>query len=303
MVIGSIREGFELANRNIPVVFFRLAVSVINIIAFFIFVGLPVFAAVAYFGFDIGHVRDMFPPMLEDPVQMFSHYRTVLACLGLSFIGYSFFVFATWIYSLGGTLGVLRASAADKNYRAGLSSFLKEANRNFPPLFRLFLAESAIIVLFCMIVIVVEGGIIISMQGIAWLETFPEILFGSFLLMVSVVFVLVVLFIYIMFMMCSAVVMAFDGGGVSEALGRTVGFLKKAPEAFLFTSLLFISVIAVNVLAFNLKVTFALLLGGFVLSVMIAVLQNYLAVIVWSSLTAYYMAWTRDPASFSDFEI
>ncbi len=137
MMIECIKEGFHLANRNYQLVFLRIIVVIINFISLLFFLGLPIIVAVAYMGFDLSHAVDLLPDLMENPFDLLSKYLGLVFLIGISFIFYLTFVSTIILYSLGGTLGVLRNSAVNIQYRFSLSSFFKEANNIFS---RAFLA-------------------------------------------------------------------------------------------------------------------------------------------------------------------
>ena len=192
MMLECIKEGFRLANRNYQLVFVRISVVIINFISLLLLLGLPMVAAVAYMGFDLSHAADLLPGIMEDPLNVMSKYLGLVFLIGISFIFYLLLVSTIILYSLGGTLGVLRNAAVNIQYKFSLSSFFREANNIFS---RLFWLVSILSIMFIALftVVILAGGVAAGfMQGFSWAETSLEVFLGSFVFLTAIAFGLII---------------------------------------------------------------------------------------------------------------
>ena len=308
-MLECIKEGFNIANKNLQLVFVRIVVTVINMVSFFIFLGIPVLFAIIYMGFDLAHAKDLLPFLIENPVKFVSRYMALIFLVGSSFVLYLTFVSILYLYSLGGTLGVLRASAVNIQYKFSLSSFFKEANRNFGRLFWLIslvsLGATVLFVAFAVSGVIIAAIIhVLAGGGGGILELF----FSSFI-MVSVTILSIIFFTAcLIFTGYSMVVSVMNGNGSMDCIKKTFDFLKQKPEAFLFYFILFAGSIIANGLFFFLKMPFnAVPVLGPVMNISLtlfsAVFQSYLALVIWSSLIIYYVKGTDYPVHSAVYEI
>lgn len=307
-MLECIKEGFNLANKNLQLVFVRIVVTIINLVSFFISLGIPVLFAIIYMGLDLAHAKDLLPFLMENPVSFVSRYMGLLFLVGSSFILYLIFVSILFLYSLGGTLGVLRTSAVNIQYKFSLSSFFKEANLNFVRLFWIIsLVSLGAMVLF--IAFTISGVIIAAIiQALAGGGGILELFFSSFI-MVSVIILSIIFFVAcLIFTGYSMVVSVMNGNGSMDCIKKTFDFLKQKPEAFLFYFILFAGSIIANGLFFVLKMPFnAVPVMGPVMNIALtlfsAIFQSYLALVVWSSLIIYYVKGTDYPVYSAAYEI
>jgi hypothetical protein len=306
-MIEYLKEGFHLANRNLHLVFIRIAATIINIIGLIVCFGLPLVVAVTYLSFDIAHAVNLLPYFMEKPYEFLSRYFGLIFFLGISIILYLLFVTIIIIYSLGGILGVLRDSAVSAQYTFSLSSFFREANRNFSRLFWLISLESFVFTILFIALLAAGAAVAGFPGGFSRAETLPEIFFSSFALMSVVVLSIIVLVISLAIMIISITVSTVEGAGAADTLRKTFDFLKKNPAAFFFTVILFAGVTAAHIGFVAVRVFYGVaplfIFGGIILSIISAVLQNYLAVIAWGCMVAYYIRATNYSSSARSYEI
>jgi hypothetical protein len=303
-MIECIKEGFHLANRNYQLVFLRIIVVIINFISLLFVLGLPIIAAVAYMGFDLSHAVDLLPDLMENPFNLLSKYLGLVFLIGISFIFYLMFVSTIILYSLGGTLGVLKNSAVNVQYRFSLASFFKEANNIFS---RLYWLVSILFLIFIALfaAVIISGGIVAGfMQGFSWSETTLEVFLGSFVFLSTIIFGIIIFFSWLIFTVYSFLCLVIEGKGSADTIKNTFNHLKKTPQAFLFFIILFAGAIAVNLVFFLIMIPLGMLpLVDIVLYLVSVVFQNYLAIVVWSALTVYYTKTANYPVSPATYDI
>ena len=304
MMIECIKEGFHLANRNYQLVFLRIIVVIINFISLLFVLGLPVIAAVAYMGFDLSHAVDLLPDLMENPFNLLSKYLGLVFLIGISFILYLMFVSVIILYSLGGTLGVLKNSAVNVQYRFGLASFFKEANNIFS---RLYWLISILFLIFIALfaAVIISGGIVAGfMQGFSWSETTLEVFLGSFVFLSTIIFGIIIFISGLIFTFYSILCLVIEEKGSADTIKNTFNYLKKTPQAFLFFIILFAGAVAINLVFFIIMIPLGMIpLVDIVLYLVNVVFQNYLAIVVWSALTVYYSKTANYPLNTTMYDI
>lgn len=304
MITECIKEGFKLANKNVQLVIISTVVSIINLVSFFVILGLPVVAALVYLGFDLAQARDMLPSILRDPSEFVSNFIGVIFLLVTSFVLYLAFTSVLYVYALGGTLGVLKDSAVNIQYEFSLASFFKEAKINLSRLMGLIsVVMLGVIVLF--IIFMITGGIAAAViNAVSKSRSMLEMFFSSFALLSIVVFSIVVVFAGLVFGVYSLVVLVTDGKGVVDSIGRTYNFLKQTPEALLFYLILIVGFIAANAVFFGIQIAVSVIpLFVPLVYIINTVFQSYLAIAVWSFLIVYYVKKSNYHARNAAYEI
>jgi hypothetical protein len=294
MITECIKEGFNLTNRNLPLVFVRIAVTIINLISIFIFLGIPVLVAVMYLGLDVAQTKNLLPLLSDNPFEFITKYLGLFFIIGISFMFYLIFVSTLLLYTLGGTLGILRNAAMDSQYRFNLSSFFMEANRNFFPLLRLISILLLGIILLLIAVGVLSGIGAAVVQFLSGAESTLKVFISSFITVSIVILGIIVFSISFVVIIYSIVTSVIERGGVLDSIKKTIGFLIKKPEAILFCILLFVGVVIINLVLFVLELPLGKIPGiGFgvdiILSLLSTVFHSYAAIVVWAALIAYYI--------------
>jgi len=304
MMLECIKEGFHLANRNYQLVFLRIIVAIINFISLLFFLGLPILAAVAYMGFDLSHAVDLLPDLMENPFNLLSKYLGLVFLIGMSFIFYLMFASTIILYSLGGTLGVLRNSAVNMQYRFSPASFFREANNVFSRLFWLVSILSLIFIVLFIAIILSAGVTAGFMQGFSWAETTLEVFLSSFVFLSTIIFGIIIFFSWLIFTVYSFLCLVIEGKGSADTIKNTFNHLKKTPQAFLFFFILFAGAVAINLVFFIIMIPLGMLpLVDIALYLVNVVFQNYLAIVVWSALTVYYSKTAESPLNTTMYDI
>ena len=304
MIVECLKEGVGLTNKNIKLVFVRIAATVIYITSFLIFLGAPVVAAVAYLGMDMTHAGDMLPFIFQDPLGFSAKYLGLVFLVGIAFILYLLFSSMVYFYVLGGIVGTLRNSAVSADCGSGMSVFFREAGKNFFPLFRLVSLLTIAFTLVLALFAVAAGVSVAFSQAFSASGPSLEVFLHSFVLMSVIVFALLFFIAGFVFAVYSTIVMIVEGLGAVDSMKGAAAFLKKKPAAFLFYLVLFICVIAVNLLFFVVRIPFEMvpLMGIFVFLVN-AFLQSYLVVAMWGCLIVYYLKSVGRPDENAAYEI
>ncbi len=209
---------------------------------------------------------------------------------------------------LGGVLGVLKNSAIYIQYRFSLSSFFKEANKNF---FRLFWLISLLFFVFVVaFVAFIFLGVIVAaiQQAFTGTESTLEIFFMSFVMISTVIFGIIVFFIGLVFIVNSIVVSVIEEGGAIDSIKKTVNLFIQKPQSFLFYIALIVGVIAANFVFYGVQISFNIIpIIGHLLTVVFylvnAFLHSYITIVVWSSIIVYYIKCINHPVYSTAYEI
>jgi hypothetical protein len=310
MIIESIKEGFDLTNRNWQLILIRVVVAMINLFLLILFIVIPFIIALLALGidWDINRAKDFLPSVLSNPSAVFSRYLGIVVLLITAFTLYLTVVSVIILYSFGGTLGVLRNSILNIKYKFSLSSFFYEAKNLFFPL--LWLLS---VVLLAITIIVIIFGILTSIViTLLYLYGESESTFTVFIVSFFTLLIFFSLFlgtlgglIYTAYSIISLVV---DKKGTSESFRRTWDFLKNKPKAFLFYIILIFGMFGINI---------GIAIFGGVLQMIPAVgifisipynlvyyaVQAYLSIVLWSVLLIYYMKETDYPVYRATYDI
>jgi len=283
MFTECIKEGFRLTHRNWQLIIVRLVVSVINLISLAFFLGIPVFVAFLYLGFDLAQAKDVLPYIMGNPLEYTSRYLGLIFLIIVAIIMYLMFSSLLMLYVLSGTLGVLKSSVVDEEYRFRLTLFFREAGKNFASLFWLISTLVAVFISIMILFAVIggAGGTVIKSLGDTGtsLQVFLKYFFTSAYFIFGIIF----LFATLVFTAYSIMISVVEGSGTMESIKRACYFLIGRPGAFVFYMILLAALIVTNLIF----VPFSII--PFVAPLLNTVLQKYLAVVVWSSLLVYYM--------------
>lgn len=300
MIFECIKEGFVLTNNNLQLVLVRVAAAIMNLFSFFIFLGIPVIAAIAYLGLDISGARDMFPSLLANPFDFVSRYLGLVILLSASFVFYLLFFSVVILYVLSGCVGVLSNAAVNVEYTFSISSFFREANQNFIRLMWVLSIVLIILSALLLVFLLIAGVVSAAVQALSGTGTTIEVFFSAFMLISAIIIGALVSFASIVFSVYSVVVSVVERTGAIDSIKKTAGFLMDKPEALLYCLLLFAGAVVLSLLSFALKIPFSMvpLIGpamGIGVSLLSIVFKSYISIAVWASLIVYYVKATDHP--------
>ncbi len=283
MIVECIKWGFKLTHRNWQLILIHLIVAIINLVSLFFFIGLPLFITVVYLGFDIAHLKDVIPNLLSNPFEFVTRYLGLILLIFIAVFFYIVFVSILYLYTIGGTLGVLGNSVVDNAYGFSLTSFFKEARRHFNHLFWLLSFLMLVITGFFVVFVIFGGVATVVLQEIDIGYPSVQMFLDSFISLFIVVFGLITLYFAIVFVTYSVVVSVFEEKRVMESLRLTFNFLKDNTVVFLYYLLLLIGVGLANLVLLPVSAI------PLVASLINLFIQNYLSVVLWSCLIVFYV--------------
>lgn len=137
--MDAIKEGFHHAHKNWQLIVLQLLLSMVLFAGLIIVVLAFIVAAIVVLGLDLEHL-DALGDMLgnvKDPMELLSDYAGLAIGLVASFLLYSIFAITVWIFTLGGSAGVLGLSIAKPHWKLGSRDFLKKGKLLFWPIAKL----------------------------------------------------------------------------------------------------------------------------------------------------------------------
>lgn len=296
MIAESIKEGFRITNRNWQLVLLKVAAGIINLIGLFIIVGIPVIISIFTLGMDIAQAKDLLPQILDDPVQILSKYLGLAILITLSLLVYLTFASFLILYVFGGTIGMLKNSAFDMQFKFSLSSFFREAKRLFFPLLWLFTA-AILVMLGILMLFGILAGIVITFSG-AYIDaqTTVSVFVIYFLSLLGIATFL----IGVIFAAYAAIALAVEGGGVRVSFRNALNFIKNKPVAFLFYVLVFSALIFANFVLIGSGAALSSAPGigvlfGFPYQIISFFIRSYLGIAMWGALLEFYLKGTQHP--------
>lgn len=297
MIIECIKEGFNITNRNWQLILVRIITAVINIAALLIFLGVPLLVALMFLGIDIASAKNIFPSLIDDPSQFFAKYLGLLFVFIAAVLFFLTFASLLSLYTLSGTIGVLKTASLNASYRFSMSSFFNEANKHFSRLFWLLslLLLGLTLLLFAFLLFGVIGAAIV--HSLALSQSTLLVFLSTFIILSGITFGSIILFAAFVFMIYCTIVSVVEEHGSSDTIKRTFYFLKKMPSAFMLYFILLVGLIAANAVLMPLSwMTVIFSLVG-------ALLQSYLMIVFWSALIVSYVKWRNNPQGANDIII
>ncbi len=301
MIIESIKQGFNLTNKNWQVILVEAVVAVISFAGLVFIIAVSAAATAAILGDDIANIQDKLPELLEDPVNFISKYIWLALIIFTLFSVYLTVVSVLMLYIFGGKLGVLKNAACDAQHKFKLSSFFKEAKRMFFPLLWLF--SIMLPVFLVMAIIIVSGFGIFFIYVYNQPESTFSIFITSFLSLLIIFLGIVGSFGSLMLTEYTAVALAVKKDKVFSALKKTLGFIRNKPLSIGLYIVVYASILVVSIVFAVLGKLFALLpMIGIIIIIpfqlISSAVQIYLGIVKWGAFIFYYVQNSGGPAHF-----
>jgi len=242
--------------------------------------------------------------MIENPFDIVSRYLGLIFLLVAALILYMLFSSLLLLYSFSGIMGVLRNSAVNTQFKFKVSSFFKEAGKNFARLFRLL--SLVMLITFALIVatLIIGGLLAAIMKSVTGTESTIEVFFNSFVTIFIVIMSIIIILSSIIFAVFSMVTSVVTMEGAMASMARAYNFIKEKPQSLLFCLILFIGIITVNGIFFSLQIPMQFMPFMMPLVYLLNALgQSYLIIVMWSSLIMYYIKSVNYPVYSAGYEI
>jgi hypothetical protein len=288
----SVRDGFRAVNRNWQLVLVRIAASFVNLVAFFLLVGVPVAAAIILVGIEFA---------TSDPESFLRSFRSALSggYLGLvalilaSFILYFTFAALLLVYVMAGTAGVLGGAVRDPAEHFSAKDFFFWARRLFSPILWLYSFVGLFMLLAGLVIGLAVGGaafLAYSLQGMAAILAF---LFGA--VFVTALFLCGVLALVACLAAGAygAAFIVFEGERPWASLRKAAAFLKQNPKAFWGYALMILCYAAISFVFFAAGYPFKLIpIIGLIVALpyqlLVYAAERYLGLAITATVFSYF---------------
>lgn len=293
----SIREGFAIINRRWHLVLIRVGASVLNLAAFFVIVGIPLFIAIMVAGVEFAATSaGEFLTSLKGAFMR--GYVWIAALVLASILLYALFAAFVWMYVVSGSMGMIARSLENRKEPFKLKLFYLEARKHFRPLANFYLALGALILgAFIVIGMAVGGAAYISdaLKGAnAFLGILLEILLDLFIALAA----LIAVFGSLNIGAYGAAVVVLDSEPAWASIKKSVDFLASHPWGFWGYSAMLIVYGTASFLLFVIGYPFRIIpiIGIIVIlpyQLASYALERYLGLSLLGSAFSYYLRNTR----------
>ena len=141
----SVKEGFDIVNRRWHLILIRIAASMIDLIAFFIIVGIPLFIAIAAAGAEIATANA--GEFLSSLERAFTKgYIWVVFLVAASILVYLFLAVFVWMYVASGSMGIIARALEKRKEPFRMKTFFAEAKRHITALANFYFLMAALVV-------------------------------------------------------------------------------------------------------------------------------------------------------------
>lgn len=306
-MIDYIKEGFRLTHKNWQLILIQITVMFTIFIGFIVFVGVPLAIAFVYFGIDLTSIKDA-TNILKDPMEFFSRYSGLAIFIIAALTVYICLASILSIIAFGGTLGVLRNSSLDKEYKFSLSSFLKEGKGLFQSIigFAVIILLAFITISFILGILTGVGFSTVSEYGKG--ETFFVLFISYFLAMLLIISGIIIGLCVLALFAYAITILAVEKTGPLTALRKSFSFMKDKPRAILFYAVLLGGYMLTNfsLVLLNYPFTLIPIIGFFInipYQIFSYIVLNYLVIVVSSSLISFYIKTMGYPVRSGTYEI
>ncbi len=293
MYIDTITKGIRLANKNWKLLLVQFVLMISTCAGFVLLIGIPLAVAFVFFGVDLVAAKNILQ-MLNDPMNIVSKYLGLVIFI-LSFVLlYITLVSIIGIFTLGGTIGVLRNSINDNVYTFSVASFIKEGKRLFVPLMWLTLIIGIILISVFFVFGVIGGGAISATSYLKGRSTPIALFIGTFLSILVIILGAVSFLAVFAFSIFSIVILAVEESKPIAAIKKTYRFLSATTKAFVFYLILFCCYIAAAVVVLLIGYPFSLIpivgpLLNLPYQIISYVIYSYLNLVLFASMAVFYL--------------
>jgi hypothetical protein len=293
--IATIKEGILTVNKNWQLLFIQLITLALSGLSFFIIVGMPIAIAFILFGLDLTEIlrlKDLVS-VFRGSAELLNNYFAMALIILCSLLIYLSFILVLWVYSLGGTIGILTKSILNDISKFSLKTFLHEGKNFF---FRLSMFSSVIGIVFLAIAFLL-GILVGCASSIIDTAKSYEAVFGLF---ISFFFSMVLMSIGIVLILLTLSAatygvahLAFYQSRSFTALKETVKYLYSKPSAIGFYTVLLLGYIVIGfiVILIGAPLTFIPIVGPLIslpYQLLTYMVQGYLSLVMLASIFHYY---------------
>jgi hypothetical protein len=291
----TIKNSFNLINRNWQLVAVQFGMMVINFLGFFIMIGIPLGIAFIIFGLDLtglAETRDI-AGLFKDPANLVSKYLGLIMIVLASFLFYMVFATTLYLYVVGGSIGIIGRSIIEPPFRFGMKEFFAEAKKIFFPLMWFSLFMGLIFIGISFVLGLLVGGIAAIVTFAKSQDSTLALFLGIFFTLMLALIGLIIIFITLAVTTYGMAALFFKREGAIKAFNSALSFLWNNQPSFWLYVLLFAGYIAASFLMMMVTFPFKLIpiigtIISFPLQILSYIVQSYLGLIIFASVFLFY---------------
>lgn len=293
--LSIIKEGIRTVHKNWQLILIQFASMLLSCIGFFTIVGIPIAIAFIMFGLDLTEILRIedLVSALKESAELLSKYFAMAIVVILSLLIYLAFIVVLWIFTISGTIGVLKNNILNAAYKFNLKAFFAEG-RNF--FLSVFFFSTIIGIAFITLAFMLGllGG------GASTIIEMAKAQEATLALFLGVFFTLVILSIGVFLIMVTLSIttygiahLTFHKSKAWKTIKETAKYLYFRPSSMGFYAVLLLGYMMVGFLVILIGSPFTLIpIIGPILSlpyqVITYVIQGYVSLIMLSSIFHYY---------------
>ena len=293
----SVKEGFRIINRRWQLVLIRVAASVINLAAFFVIVGIPLFIAIMVAGVEFATTSaGEFLTSLKDAFTR--GYIWIAALVLASILIYALFAAFVWMYVVSGSMGMIARTLENRKESFKLKMFYVEARRHFRPLANFYLLLGAFVLGAFIVLGIAVGGAVYLSDSLKEVNALSGILLEFFLNIFIALAALFTIYGSLTVGAYGAGIVILDSEPAWPSIKKSLGFLAAHPWGFWGYSFLLTAYGAASFLLFIIGYPFRIIpiIGIIVIlpyQLESYALERYLGLSLVGSAFSYYLRNTR----------
>ncbi len=291
----AIKSGFSLINKRWQLVVVQVVTMLINCLAVFILVGIPVVIAFIALGMDIAGLTDTKDILgqFSNPSELFTKYLGLVLIVISSILIYILVATTIWLYVLGGSAGFIGRSILDPSLKFSMRAFFSEAGKIFFPLIWFFLLIGLVYIAVTIIICLIAAGIAAIVTIAKTQDSTLALFLGIFFSMIGVLVSLSIILFTLALTMYGIAGIFFKGEGSFNSLKGALKFIWNKHYAFWLYVLLLAGYFIVSFIL--MLITYPLnmipIVGAIIslpIQVMTYAVQSYLGLVIIAVIFIYY---------------
>lgn len=291
----AIRTGFHIINRRLQLVGVQAVLMVVNCIAFFLVVGIPLGIAFVIFGLDLTgltRARDIFS-ILSNPSEFIANYLWLVLMVVTCILLYLLLVTTLGLFVFSGSAGIVGRSILEPVPPFSMKRFFTEAKEFFFPLMWYSLFVSLVFLGMAFLLGLFGGGIAAIVSAAKSQDSTLALFLGIFFSLVLSLVAVSILLGGLAVTVNGIAVLFFKREGSWKAFREACVFLWKRQNAFWLYALLFLGYVIGSFFAMVISYPFHLIpiigtIISFPLQLISYIVQGYLGLVVLAVVFTYY---------------
>ncbi|MDX9715447.1 MAG: hypothetical protein RBT37_08470 [Dissulfurispiraceae bacterium] len=288
-------EAFRIVNRNWQLVFVQLASLFISFISFFVIVGTPIAVAFIIFGLDLTDMlkQQDIAEAIKGSAALFSKYFGIALVILLSLVFYLVFNIMLWIFTIGGTVGIIKDYVVGGIKQFSLKQFYWDGRKFFISML-IFTTVIGLIFTVIAFLLGLMGSSAYSISNSAADSGSKMLIFLStflYLLLISAGILLIVVSMALIVFGIANIV--FNRMKAVETIKATTSYLYENPFAILFYGLLIFGYASVVFLAVLIGSSFTAIpfigtIMTFPYQITLYMVQAYMNLVMFAAVFIYF---------------